>query len=980
MQSLRYLYPQTVYTSAFWSVVADPTHEQPTLLLTANRDHVHWLRNTLPARTTGFRTVATLQGYLLKTVTAAQPWRVLTAYERTALVRTAWQTVGGPLYDRYGTNRGADSEMARILSYLSSQRTHWSAQNDMDPSHELTRIYRAYQSVLAQHQVYAYDDLALHFADLDELSIPEQWVVACELQHATDAQLTALRRITNVVTHGVVCAWMPAGAPHSQPVPEIAVVDRFLAEYDPLTYQESLDIPAAQLIDRLAGLGTAAPTIRYFGMSTEKQPHRVGVLTATDELQLTAATARAALLADQSVSIVCADTTLIGPLEVALRDQGIPLPMLSPPNQNNPLIEASLALVRSDGGSNPDSVTTIVNLLSECESADPRHHQDSDAFAKRALHVTPITTRMKLDQTISNQIRVALIDIGLVQLIWASPARIPGDVRDFWIREWEQWLTHLDGLTRLFPYDQQDFVRRIEALAASPQPTKDIQRTSTRISICGPEGAPSEADNLIVIGLHEGSAPRLPHGYEMVHEDWLVAALREPPAALPLRTERAASRERERRRVAQMVASNARSVTLGFAYHGLGGQPQLPTAFFSVWGADHLEYDDRGVLQLHRGFAPTVELVAASLLPNPYQAVTEQTERILVQRDNHFSNSQIRNYLTCPRKYFYEKVARVTLSEEDRDDSGFALGNLMHEVLCAALGNGSTKNVDLREETFELFAQRWAGIEHRALTILEHALAGTPCDLGGGQRYSPEKSYRDTLGGGLTALIAEQTARAMIARWVAAENKHLKTSVGRRPFLLEHEFSFVIDGMTITGRIDRVDIVKTDKGIEYEVIDYKSSQSATSAKNILSEFCPTHPSNESESTDAETVATAKNYQTLLYLYANRTDAPSSFAAPARMHYAYLGLADTKQGMNTNIYRRIDIHPTETGTATFKNGNTEMLNVTAELLQTIAVTTLRNTMIDMRHTPYPIKPGRHCKTCLYFSICDATVDNTNAEEE
>ena len=158
MQSLRYLYPQTVYTSTFWSVVADPTHAQPTLLVTANRAHVHWLRNTVPARTTGSRTIATLQGYLLKTVTTAQPWRVLTAYERTALVRIAWQMVGGPLYDSYGMNRGADSEMARILSYLSSQRTHWSAQNDMDPSHELTCIYRAYQTVLAQHQDYAYDD------------------------------------------------------------------------------------------------------------------------------------------------------------------------------------------------------------------------------------------------------------------------------------------------------------------------------------------------------------------------------------------------------------------------------------------------------------------------------------------------------------------------------------------------------------------------------------------------------------------------------------------------------------------------------------------------------------------------------------------------------------------------------------------------------------------------------------------------------
>ena len=185
MQSLRYLYPQTVYTTAFWSDVAEPSHAQPTLVLTASREHVRWLRTTLSAPAMGLHTVATLQSYLLKAVTTAQPWRVITAFERTALVRTAWQTAGGPLYDQYGTNRGADSEMARILSYLSSQRTHWSAQNDMDPRHELTHIYRAYQTVLADHHVYAYDDLALHFNELAAIVVPELRLVACELQHAT---------------------------------------------------------------------------------------------------------------------------------------------------------------------------------------------------------------------------------------------------------------------------------------------------------------------------------------------------------------------------------------------------------------------------------------------------------------------------------------------------------------------------------------------------------------------------------------------------------------------------------------------------------------------------------------------------------------------------------------------------------------------------------------------------------------------------
>ena len=71
---------------------------------------------------------------------------------------------------------------------------------------------------------------------------------------------------------------------------------------------------------------------------------RVGVLTTTDELQLAARCGRTALEAGSSVSVVCADTALLGPLAATLRDQGVPLPVLSPPHQSNPLIRACVGL------------------------------------------------------------------------------------------------------------------------------------------------------------------------------------------------------------------------------------------------------------------------------------------------------------------------------------------------------------------------------------------------------------------------------------------------------------------------------------------------------------------------------------------------------------------------------------------------------------------------------------------------------------
>ena len=143
MQSLPYRLPQTVYSDAFWEHIDRIIDGRPSLILTANREHREWLQLHLPQRVRGFPTIATVQGYMLTALTATAPRRVVTSYERTLLVGRAWQAVGGPLYDRYGKNRGADREMADILSYLSSQRTRWRVAHDIDTTHELGRIYSA---------------------------------------------------------------------------------------------------------------------------------------------------------------------------------------------------------------------------------------------------------------------------------------------------------------------------------------------------------------------------------------------------------------------------------------------------------------------------------------------------------------------------------------------------------------------------------------------------------------------------------------------------------------------------------------------------------------------------------------------------------------------------------------------------------------------------------------------------------------------
>jgi len=985
MQSIRYRLPQTVYTDVFWETLDTHMTGQKTLILSANRDHERWLRTNLPQDTRGIHTIATLQGYLLKTITSVAPRRVVTSYERIMLVGRAWQAAGGSLYATYGQNRGADREMADILSYLSSQRTRWSAAHELDASHELGRIYNTYQTLMDELQLYAYDDLALHVNDLAEIHVKESFLCALELQNASAAQLTALRRVMGSVASGIVGAWVPSGTPEPNPIPEQAVVERFLAEHPTLAIQESMGTASAHLIERLANKTTATPPVRLFAMPGTTATRRVGVLTTTDELQLAAARVRAALAAGSSVSVVCADTALLGPLEATLRDQGIPLPVLSPPHQSNPLIRACAGLIRireeADESRKTALVHELVTLFQQLDRAAPQANVQDATATQLGTAIEAHARQLTLRNARSTQLQAAVKELGFLEKVWASQSHTPGHVRDFWLREWQQWLAQVDAVGDVLGGDEARLSDIILHIDATPQPTRILQQNDTRLTITGPRGAPHEAGEVIVIGLHEGVAPRRPRGFQLIQEHDIAAALREPPAALPARTDRPATRERERRRVALMVASSAQAVTLGFAYHGLNGQNMLPMAYFDAWGAGSLTFDQYGKVDIDTDLPSALSLVTATSLPTPYTTKTEQTERVQVVHDNHFSNAQIRSYLACPRKYFYEKVARVALPEEEADEAQFAVGNLLHEVLCAAMGTGALQDVDLREESFELFAQRWAGMSERAYRILDHALAGTPCDLGNGQFYTPKISYRAALGGGLLAILAEKEARAMIARWIVAENTHLKPGLTRRPFLLEHPFSFHIDGIEIVGRIDRVDVVKTAAGLIYEIIDYKTtSAKPLSGNTILKEFAPNQGAEASETEENDEKNLPTNYQTLIYLYANRTDAPSKFPPPARMHYVFLNQADTKKGLNINLYRRIDVHPTDTAAVTYGNSTTKMLNVTADLLKTTAETTMRDTMIDMRHTPYPIQPGKACTYCPFITICDATIDDQPFEGE
>lgn len=961
MDALHYPFPHSVYTREFLDFCQHTAAGRPTLQLTASQAHATWWRRATTPAAAMYTETYTLQGFLLRSVLAATPRRVLTAYERIALVRHAWAAAGGDRYTRYSNNRGADSEMAAILSALSGQRSSWANRTDIDPRSELGRIYTAYQQLLDTAQAIAYDDLALHYNDLPTTGTHARVLCAVELHEATPAQLLAIHRLADHIPDGFLAAWLPPASAPTNPAPELAAVAAFLARYDAHPGWPTPESPAGQLITRLSGTRVAAPGVSFAAMDGETD--RIGMDTSIDEVTLAARHAAHVLTTSRSVTIVCADTDLLAPLRVALRDAGVPLPLLSPGQGTNPLIrlcQYSVELRRTDDERRRSALTrACADTIRDVRQGEPQPSTSHDSAD--ASEFLQAVSSLVLDATVPTQLRSLMERTGMVQSTWKSPIRLANAVRDHWLNEWQQWLGALDALLSLSPAG--DVLDHIATIDATPTPERVLRDTALPLQLCGPNGNPAETDCLIVIGLHEASLPRTPRGFQLIAEEELRTARTEPTGYLPLRTDRHAVRQRESRRAARLVSATATEIVLSVAYAGVSGKPQLPTAFFDAWGNGELRFSPHGDLITNTA----VPRLHGTPVPLPYTAPQPNGAHKLLLTEHRFSSSQLDTYLRCPRQYFYQKVAKTDPGSDDEDPgTSLSVGSLVHEILCAAMGTGQLEDVDLREETLAAFAERWQVMPERVDLCLRHALAGTSVALPRGGTYIPSKAWRSTLGEGLWYLEAITSIETILTQWYASESD-LGTGTKRRPILLEHPFSTTIGGYEVTGRIDRVDALADGT---LEIIDYKTGE-AKSGGELRKTL---GLSAISKNPDAVVIAPpAKSFQTAVYLSAPLPH-PDGVRSATTMRYHYV-----KHKHDNHVrFRAIRlVH----GPAEVKPANTNHVTAVAlphaELVQHV-IPLMTTTMEEMRQTPYPIRAGRHCSWCAFAAICDAVVDDEGAE--
>jgi len=953
VETFRYTVPHAVFDPSFVTQIAHNAQGRRTAIISANARHAQVVTQWLTEHQYVNISAMTLQAFLIRQLQHQRPRKVLNATSRALLVQQAWQRTNGSLWQRYGNHRGALREIGQLLSWISSQRTHWhNVGEELDVNHELGAIYAKYVELLDQHDVVGYDDIALHVLACELPSLEYEYIVACELQHAQPAQRAVLSRYGQ---HYAM--WLGAWISHTESIPEQEALLRWMTDHALPKEWSTPSSTGSQLVHRMIGNTEATPTIRLVGSpQSNHQVWQAGAATIVDECHAVANHCHQLLRQGRSVQIVCADESLVNHVRAALIQQGIDLPPLAPPDYVNPIINLARIALRWLESTDPTNQQQLIRSTmmlpfvnipageARKESANPQH--------RISQQIRGWFDAIQPNDALAPQIRQLLNQSGAILWAWESTNH-PVDIRDSWLRDTRTWLERIEEIDTLAQQQHLTVHQRDQLLLsvdALPSPMRELYRTTLPVTITATNGAHAADDCVIVMGLSEHVAPRTTQGFQLISEDELCRVFHAHVQPIrPALVDPQTWQSRELRRFVSLIASHARHVVLSFAHYGANGQAQLATPYLAQLLAGLAEFDRDGHLQVHH---PAVACIPTLPLPQAQPSQTTTIQPIQLLTNNSFSASQVSTYLHCPRRYYYEKVIQLGHDDEnDVDERSLDMGALVHEVLCAVLGTGAVENVDLRSETLEAFRKRFAVMPQRLARTLHAAWHGHETALPAGGTYRASQAWQQRFGTGLRLRSNWLRVNSMLQRWWEYERALHDMHPNRRPILLEHQLDFRIEEMRIVGRIDRIDMIHMGSHIRYEIIDYKSGKPKAYSE-LLNGFMRKEGKQLS------------NFQIPIYLLG--LNQPSWQLTPAAdtLTLFYLGKSTDKNGQ----LRSTSISDTQTGF--IKSGNSHVgINLSSSDLDGVIRQDLVNTMQQMRYAPYPTQPSRLCSYCPFTYICD-----------
>jgi len=329
--------------------------------------------------------------------------------------------------------------------------------------------------------------------------------------------------------------------------------------------------------------------------------------------------------------------------------------------------------------------------------------------------------------------------------------------------------------------------------------------------------------------------------------------------------------------------------------------------------------------------------------------VTASSTAASVLTNHTFSASQIRLYLTCPLQFFYARVLGI----ETEGALTLARGGLIHEVLCATLGDGRLQAVNLQHRPRPIWMNAVSPLRKRAVAVLDAAWGGQPASLPGGGRYQPAQAWGERFGPALQRQAVRRWAEAIVESWAEYEVDGWPDALKRRPVLLEVPFVFELGGHRLTGRLDRVDEIQTPAGVVYDIVDYKASHAGKeSLAAQIARFLP--PADELPS----------DYQLPLYALALAHGLHGVQAPPARLSLLNVdGLDKNKNGTyKAAACRTITLG--SSGPVNPKTGHVPLSLITDSVTNSLVATLGR-----MAASPYPARPDRHCEWCSFRAACE-----------